>query len=52
VWSPFYQFRNLAIYSFLLLPLSAVMIYYDGILERREGMVEKALKGIRERQGR
>ena len=47
VWSPFYQFRNLAIYSFLIVPVGAVMIYYDEILEQRQEMVEKALKGIR-----
>jgi len=50
VWSPFYQFRNLAIYSFLLLPISLVMVYYDGIMERRDEIAERALNHIRERR--
>jgi len=50
VWSPFYPLRNLAIYSFLILPISLVMIYYDGIMEQREEVAEHALKGIRERR--
>lgn len=47
-WSPFYGLRTLAVYSFGLLPVGAVIVYYDEISEQREKMVEKALKGIKE----
>ena len=47
VWSPFYGLRSLTIYALGLLPLGAVILYYDGIVERRERMVEEALKGIK-----
>lgn len=47
-WSPFYWLKPLAIYSFLLLPVGAVIVYYDEISEQREKMVEKALRGIKE----
>lgn len=47
-WSPFYSLKTLAVYSFGLLPVGAVIIYYDEISEQRERMVEKALKGIKE----
>jgi len=47
VWSPFYQFRTLAIYSFGLIPIGFVMAYYDSLLEEREAIAEKALAGIR-----
>jgi hypothetical protein len=52
VWSPFYQFRSLAIYAFGLIPFGAVMVYYDGILERRETLANEALKGIRKKADR
>ena len=47
-WSPFYSLKTLAVFSFGLLPVGAVIIYYDEISEQRERMVEKALKGIKE----
>ena len=47
-WSPFYSLRTLAVYSFGLLPVGAVMIYYDEIAEQRERMFEVALRGIRQ----
>jgi hypothetical protein len=50
VWSPFYQFRYLATFGFLALPFGAVMVYYDGIVERREKMIEQAMQGIKETQ--
>lgn len=46
-WSPFYKLRTLAIYSFGLLPMGAVIVYYDQISEQREKMVEEALRGIK-----
>jgi len=49
-WSPFYWLRTLAVYSFGLLPVGAVVVYYDRISEQREEMVEKALKGIKEQR--
>ena len=45
-WSPFYKFKQLAVYSFLLLPLGAAMVYYSHIMDEREKMEEKALAGI------
>jgi len=45
-WSPFYWLRTLAVYSFGLLPVGAVIVYYDGISEQRERMFERALRGI------
>jgi hypothetical protein len=47
VWSPFYELRRLTVYGLGLLPLGAVIIYYDGIVERREQMAEAALRGIK-----
>jgi hypothetical protein len=47
VWSPFYNLRTLAVYSFGLLPIGAVIVYYDQITEQREKMVEEALRAIR-----
>lgn len=47
VWSPFYSLRTLAIYSFGLIPIGAVIMYYDEISEQRDKMVEKALRGIK-----
>jgi hypothetical protein len=46
-WSPFYKLRTLAIYSFGLLPVGLVVLYYDEICEQREKMFEKAVSGIR-----
>jgi hypothetical protein len=46
VWSPFYQFRSLTILGLGLTPLGVMMVYYDGLNERREKMAEEALKGI------
>jgi hypothetical protein len=48
VWSPFYWLKPLAVYSFLLLPVGLVIVYYDEISEQREKMVEDALKDINE----
>jgi Ca2+-dependent lipid-binding protein len=50
VWSPFYGLRNLTIYSFLLIPLGVVLVYYDEIVEKRERMIEEALREIRNRK--
>ncbi len=47
VWSPFYALRSLTIAGLGFLPLGAVIIYYAGIAERRDRMVEEALKGIK-----
>jgi hypothetical protein len=47
-WSPFYGLRTLAVYSFGLLPVGLVIVYYDELSEQREKMIEKALRGIKE----
>ena len=47
-WSPFYWLRTLAVYSFGLLPVGLVIVYYDQISEQREKMIEDALRGIKE----
>jgi hypothetical protein len=46
-WSPFYKLRTLAVYSFGLLPIGAVIVYHDQIVEQREKMTEEALRGIK-----
>lgn len=47
VWSPFYALRSLTIAGLGFLPLGAVVIYYAGIAERRDRMIEESLKGIK-----
>jgi hypothetical protein len=47
VWSPFYALRSLTIGGLGFLPLGVVVIYYAGIAERRNRMVEEALNGIK-----
>lgn len=46
VWSPFYDLRSFTTYGLLAVPLGLVIVYYDGIVERRERMFEEAMKGI------
>jgi hypothetical protein len=50
VWSPFYELRASTTIGLALLPIGIVVIYYDGIAERREKMFKEALKGITERK--
>jgi hypothetical protein len=50
VWSPFYDLRASTTIGLALLPIGIVVIYYDGIAERREKMFKEALKGIPERK--
>jgi hypothetical protein len=49
VWSPFYEFRSMTTFGIAVVPLGLIMIYYDGIAERREKMFEAAMKNIREK---
>jgi hypothetical protein len=51
-WSPFYGLKQLAVYSFLLLPLGAAVTYYSHLMESREKMEEEALAGIPKRLGK
>lgn len=46
VWSPFFEFRGLIVFGLLALPVGVVALYYDELVEKRERMFEKALKGI------
>jgi hypothetical protein len=47
VWSPFYEFRSLTTFGIGITPFGLVMIYYDGIVEKREKMVEEAMEHVR-----
>jgi hypothetical protein len=47
VWSPFYEFRSMTTFGIAVVPFGLIMIYYDGIAERREKMFEAAMKDIR-----
>jgi hypothetical protein len=46
VWSPFYELRSSTTIGLAILPIGIVTIYYDGIVERREKIIEEALTGI------
>ena len=46
VWSPFYEFRSMTTFGLAVTPFGLIMIYYDGIVEKREKMYEAAMKGI------
>jgi hypothetical protein len=48
VWSPFYELRSFTVYALAVIPLGLVIVYYDGIVERRQRMFEEALRGIGE----
>jgi len=45
-WSRFFQFRYGIVVGAALVPASLFLFYYDGIVEKRDRMFEKALKGI------
>lgn len=47
VWSPFYELRSFTIYGLATIPFGLVIVYYDGIVEKREKMFQEALRGIR-----
>lgn len=46
IWSPFFEFRGLIVFGLLALPVGVVALYYDELVEKRERMFEKALRGI------
>ena len=43
-WSRFFQFRYGIVVGAALVPASLFLFYYDGIVERRDRMFEKALR--------
>jgi hypothetical protein len=45
-WSRFFQYRYGIVAGAALVPASLFLFYYDGIVEKRDRMFEKALKGI------
>jgi hypothetical protein len=45
-WSRFFQFRYGIVAGAALVPASLLLFYYDGIVEKRDRMFEKALKGV------
>jgi hypothetical protein len=45
-WSRFFQFRYGIVLGAALVPASLLLFYYDGIVEKRDRMFEKALKGV------
>ncbi len=47
VWSPFYDLRSFATFGLATTPFGLVMVYYDDIAEKKERIIEEALKGIR-----
>jgi hypothetical protein len=47
VWSPFYEVRSLITFGIGITPFGLIMIYYDGIVEKREKMIEDAMKHVR-----
>lgn len=47
VWSPFYELRSLTTFGIGITPFGLIMIYYDGIVEKREKMIEDAMKHVR-----
>jgi len=52
VWSPFYELRSSTTIGLAVLPIGVLVVYYDGIAERRERTFEEALKGIPKRTDR
>ena len=46
VWSPFYELRSFTIYGLATIPFALVIVYYDGVVEKREKMFEEGLTGI------
>jgi hypothetical protein len=45
-WSRFFQFRYGIVFGAALIPASLLLFYYDGIVERRDRMFEKALRDV------
>jgi len=45
-WSRFFQYRYGIVLGAALVPASLLLFYYDGIVEKRDRMFEKALKGV------
>ncbi len=50
VWSPFYELKSLTTIGMGITPFGLIMIYYDRIVERRERMIEEAMRPLRERK--
>jgi hypothetical protein len=46
VWSPFYELRSFTTYGLATTPFGLVIVYYDGIVEKRDKMFEEAVRGI------
>ncbi len=47
VWSPFYEYRYATTFGIAAVPFGLVMLYYDGIMEKREKQIEEALKNLK-----
>ena len=50
VWSPFYELRALTTFGIGTAPFGLIMLYYDGIVEKRERMIEEAMRPIKTRK--
>lgn len=51
IWSPYFEFRYGLVVAAALVPASLLIIYYDGIAEKRDRMFEEALKDLK-KEGR
>jgi len=47
VWSPFYEYRYVTTFGIAAVAFGLVMLYYDGIMEKREKQFEEAMKSIK-----
>lgn len=47
VWSPYYEFRASRVFGIVILPFGLAILYYDQIMEKREKMIEDAMRELR-----
>ena len=47
VWSPYYELRASRVFGIGILPVGLVILYYDELMEKREKMIEDAMRDIR-----
>jgi len=49
-WSPYFEFRYGLVVGAGLVPASLLVIYYDGIVEKRDRMFKEALKDLKKKE--
>jgi len=47
IWSPYFEFRYGIVVGAGLIPASLLLLYYDGILEKRERMFQEAIRSAK-----